>query len=250
MRAVRVRTWRTGGLARRIVPDGARHRLNAWMLGGRRRARCYALLRSRVRQNMVRRDTRIVFEGYPRSANTYVTTAFRLTNEGARYASHLHSPVNVELGVRRAIPVVVLIRDPLDAVTSELQYETGLSPALALAAYLAFYRRVVPLLDDVLLVSFESATEDFGSVVRAVNARFGTGFRPYRRTPEQEAEVWAMIDWEDRLFRGDRPGLPRTVARPAPERDAEKPALHRLLLGSTELDAARRLYGQLRARAL
>lgn len=220
------------------------------MLGGRRRARCYALVRRRVRQNIVGSHTLIVFEGYPRSANTYATTAFRMANEGTRYASHLHSSVNVELGIDRGLPVVVLIRDPLDAVTSELQYAPGLSPSLAIRSYVEFYRRVSPLLLRVLLVSFETATRDFGRVVDAVNERFGTDFHPYQRTPEHEAQVWSMIDWEDRLFRGDTVGVPGTVARPAAARDAGKPAIRARLELLPELGDARRLYRALLPQAL
>lgn len=250
MASVRVGSRREAGRAHRVVPAGLRHRLDAWLLGGRRRARLYARLRRRVRLSIVGPGTRIVIEGYPRSANTYAATAFRLANEGQRYASHLHSPLNVELGIRRGIPVVVLLRDPLDAVVSELQFEPRLPADLAVRAYIGFYRRVAPLLDRVLLVSFETATTDFGRVIDAVNTRFGTDFHRYEPTAAHEGEVRAMIDWEDRLFRGEVPGTHRTVARPDSERDVEKPELQRLLTRSPHLETARLLYKGLRPMAL
>jgi hypothetical protein len=224
--------------------------ISSWMLSTPARARCYTLLRPATAQRLVRSDTAIVIEGYPRSANTYAATAFRSANPGVRYASHLHSPVNVEQGVGNGIPVLVLLRHPVDAVISQLQFHPGLSPRLALRAYVRFYRRVLPLVDDIVLATFETVTSDFGHVVSAVNRRFHTAFAVYDPTPDNERVVRDLITWEDRLFRRSRSTSGWTVAWPSPQRDESKPSLRQLLLTLGELHAAQELYDRLRVSAI
>lgn len=237
-------------VGRWAVPQNIRFRIVTWMLATPRRAISYAFVQRDIAENIVGNNTQLVIEAYPRSASTYAATAFRISNEGVRYASHLHSPINVELGIRNQIPVLVLLRDPLDAVTSHLQFSNGLSPRLALRSYIMFYERIVPVADQVVLATFETVVSDFGQVILAVNGKFHTTFRRYNTTPDNERVVRDLINWEDHLFRGSGAQGARTVARPAVERDAQKPALHQRLLSLEGLWAARQVYEQLRPKAI
>ena len=66
------------------------------------------------------KDTQICIEGFPRSGNTYSVSAFKLANKGIKISHHLHVPAQVLLAVQYQIPTIVVIRNPLDAVTSLL----------------------------------------------------------------------------------------------------------------------------------
>jgi len=91
--------------------------------------------------------TEIVIEGFPRSANTYALAAFTCAN-GPRtvVASHLHAASSVAQGVRRGLPVIVVLRDPLDACASLLQRQP-VQASSALGAYVRFHERVRPLVE-------------------------------------------------------------------------------------------------------
>nr|MBA2566441.1 hypothetical protein [Thermoleophilaceae bacterium] len=60
-------------------------------------------------RRVVRPSTRVVIEGFPRSANSYTFLAFRGWNPGVRIGHHLHTPLQVTLAVRLGVPCAVLI---------------------------------------------------------------------------------------------------------------------------------------------
>ncbi len=234
----------------RILLARTRHRIHTALVAHLATARVYARLRPAVRACLVADDTALVIEGFPRSANTYAATAFRLSNgDQAACIHHLHSPVNVEEAARRGIPVIVLLRDPLDAVVSELQRYPHLSATGLVREYIRFYQRILPITDSVVLAPFEMVTADFGSVVREVNTRFRTTFSPYERTPESEQLVLDELSWADMIVNRHRGIREHTVARPSAERDREKPFLRAQVLAraAPEMARARALYERLTA---
>ena len=72
-----------------------------------------------VKEALISKKTEIVIEGYPRSANTFSVFAF-LQAQGRHIsiAHHLHVEAQIVLGVRWGIPVLVLLRNPVDAIRS------------------------------------------------------------------------------------------------------------------------------------
>jgi hypothetical protein len=210
------------------------------------------LVRSSVRPKLVNPDTQIVLEGYPRSANSYAFTAFWISNgQEVPVAHHLHSPVNVELGVRRGLPVVVFVRDPVDAVASLMLRATGMSPSTGLARYIRFHRRLIPLLDEILVAPFETVVTDFGSVMAEVNKRFQSTFQIYEPSPENEARVRHEIEWSQYVESSQRGISEHAVPRPSDERRQLKPAVTaRVVARSAQIVQARDLYDQMMAVAL
>lgn len=65
----------------------------------------------------VRERAEIIIEGFPRSANTFSVLAFTLTlRRNVFVTSHFHAEAKVLQGVKFGIPVIVLIRHPVDAL--------------------------------------------------------------------------------------------------------------------------------------
>jgi len=96
-------------------------------------------LRPRRRDLVVARDTEIVIEGYPRSANTYAVCAFLFAQQHpVRIARHLHVPAQVIQAVRWGIPTLILIRKPQDAIASLLVREPMLFAKRAINDYICF----------------------------------------------------------------------------------------------------------------
>ena len=62
--------------------------------------------------------TDVVIEGYQSCGNTFARKAMEHSNPSVRIASHTHSWANVAVGLRLGKPVIVLLRQPLDAVAS------------------------------------------------------------------------------------------------------------------------------------
>ncbi|HUC37230.1 MAG TPA: hypothetical protein VMR97_08915 [Acidimicrobiales bacterium] len=208
-------------VVKRVTSEDLRYRVDRWLIDGTLRDQ---LVRKRY-PLMVTSETELVIEGFPRSANTYAFTAFWVSNgRDFPVAKPNHSARNVLVGVRRAVPVILLVRRPLDSVASQLIYRPALTARSVLSAYIRFHERVLPVVDRVVLAPFDSVVEDFGAVVREVNDRFGTSFVAYEPTAENEDRVRFEIDTWDFVESGMVEIREATVSRPSKERDARKPA--------------------------
>lgn len=175
-------------------------------------------LRADKRATLARRDTALVIEGFLRSGNTYSVAAFVVANGGQPHLGrHLHGAPHVLRAARLGVPAVVLIREPADAVASYLVRRPTLTPNDALLEYVDFYRTCWRVRDDFVVGVFDDVTTDFGSVVRAVNQRFGTSFRPFDPTPENQSAAFALVEEMNRReCRGEV--VESHVGRPSEER--------------------------------
>jgi hypothetical protein len=169
----------------------------AWSLRTRWAAHSTYLLYSRVRHplNVIDRSTELVIEAFPRSANTFATVAFQISQpEPVRVAHHLHAPAQIIAAVRRDIPALVPVRHPRDAAISQAIRSPGVSLERTLAAYEHFHTKLLPYRTGILVAKFEDVTRDFGSVTQAVNQQFGTRFSLFSHDPERVEQVYRMID--------------------------------------------------------
>jgi len=166
--------------------------------------------------------TELVIEGFPRSGNTFAVFALRQANGGyLRVPSHVHQPAQVKRAVRRGLPTVVVVREPVEALASNLVVSRHVGPSEILREYIRYHRELVPLLGHVVVAAFEEIVTGSGSVVDRVNRRFDTSFRAFSHAPDDVEAVFAAIERRH----GDVYGsgrLERLVPRPAPDRAEEK----------------------------
>jgi hypothetical protein len=171
--------------------------------------------------HVVRPDTQLVIEGFPRSANTFARVAFnRAQSERVRIAHGLHVPAQVIRASRWRIPTLVLLRKPKDAVLS-FAIRDPISVDQALRYYLSFYETVEEYRDAYVLGLFEEVTEDFGEVIRRVNERFGTTFSTFSHDEENVEGVFARIEKNTRKRFGET-SLENKVSRPFASREKLK----------------------------
>jgi hypothetical protein len=197
-------------------------------------------LRADKRSTLARRDTALVIEGFLRSGNTFSVAAFVVANgEGPHLGRHLHGAPHLLRAARLGVPAVVLIRRPADAVASYLIRRPSLRPTDALGEYVDFYRTCWRVRDDLVVALFDDVVADFGSVIKAVNQRFGTSFRPYDPTPANQARAFALVEEMNRLESGGQV-VETHVGRPSEERGHRKQEILALL----EQPAAARALGR------
>jgi hypothetical protein len=206
-------------MVRAVVPVNIRARVHWALIRHRWLSEVFANLDPSMEMSRVSDRTRLVIDGYPRSGNSYARAAFLQANGDTLISTHRHSPRSVEAGLRRGIPVIVLLRPPRAAIASALQYEPSFRPGQAIDLYRWFYEGILPVADDVLIEPFAEVTADFGQVIRRCNLRFGTDFVAYQRTPKAETAVAEMIDlMATRMFRPE--DMAHVVARPSLSRRA------------------------------
>lgn len=119
----------------------------------------------------------ILIEGFPRSANTFATHAFIISqNRTVKVGNHFHSPAQFALAQRFRIPAMLVVREPLGAIRSMATYDPAQSiPNIALR-YIHFHKKVLPFKAHYFVAEFDAITSDFGALIRRLNERFGTSF--------------------------------------------------------------------------
>ena len=162
-------------------------------------------------------ETALVIEGFPRSGNSFATTAFGLAvGPKVRRSSNTHLPGQVRIAVARGIPTLVLIRRCADAAASLCVAAPYLQPVAAVKEWMRFYRAVRPVQSKFVLATFDEVTTDFGGVMSRVNDRFATSFRLFEHTERNIAEVQQRLEAYGVRKRGYL--REESIARPSDER--------------------------------
>lgn len=182
-----------------------------------------ARLRENHKRTLVRRDSDLVVEGYWRCANHYATNAFIVSQpRQVHVAHHFHAPAQLMLALRWNVPALLLIREPLAAVSSATVYLEHDDPYPLLKFYNIFHESLVPFREGLVISDFERTTHDFGAVIREINERCGRTYAQYRGTPEEERRVEEMIRAEHATNMEARAA---TLPLPSEEKERRKSAI-------------------------
>lgn len=167
----------------------------------------------------VSKDTDVVIEGYPGSANTFAREAFLVANPGLDVASHLHSAAQLKLARALRVPTVVAVRPPLDAIVSVTARFHLPDLGSELRRYRAFYECHLEDPRGAVVAPFEVITTSFGPVIEQVNERFGTSFRAFADDEESRDLVARIIAaYSKAVFEeaaSTRQAIPAPGGRPA-----------------------------------
>lgn len=170
-------------------------------------------------------STEIVIEGFPRSANTYAVVAFRFAqSKKHRIAYRLHAPIQLILACQKNIPAIALIRKPKDTVLSWVIHRSDISIQDALKGYESFYKAILKYKENLVIADFEDITNNYGTIIRKVNEKYGTSFLEFGQSPENVDSCFSEID----KYYADSLGgtIPQNVvARPSQDRREMKKAL-------------------------
>ena len=179
-----------------------------------RRTPClYFLLagsRASVRRLRAYRDSALVVEAFPRSGNTTsVYALFYAQGTDLTVGHHLHVPAHVKYAVRHQIPCLVIMRDPLDCVSSLLVMRDGGNVSELLRDYIDFAQTVINFNDGILVISFDHIVNNgMAAVVSKLNEQFGTKFNQPDGSPEEHIWVTEQIkEWNRRYSGGDEQRL-------------------------------------------
>ncbi len=207
--------------------------------------KAYMTLRSSYADYRVDDRTRLVVDGFPRSANTYAYMILRRAlDDPVELAGHTHAAATVHAACQRSIPAIVISREPGSAVASFVQLRQGISLGAAISGYLRFHERIRPIAEKVLAVSFDDVIDDMGGVIDRCNERFGLDLTRYHKTGDTERAVMDEIEEASRQRRGDV--REAGVARPSPlRRDATDVLRHLSRQEQALLDRAGDLHREL-----
>jgi len=170
---------------------------------------------------VIRPDTELVIEGFPRCANTFAVGAFQFAQKrSVRLAHHVHMAAQVIAAARQGIPALVLIREPLAACRSYLVRCPYFTPAAVLAEYIRFYNAVLNHKAHFVAATFGQVTGDFGKVIDRINATFRTDFARFEHTRENVVAVFERLEARHRRRRDCDEVDEEVIARPSKTRTA------------------------------
>lgn len=144
---------------------------------------------------VVTRDTDVVVEGFPRSGNTFAATAFQLAQDrDLNIAYHCHRPCQIIRGARFEKPQLVLVRNPVESISSLLLRDPRISPRQAFRNYTDFYKAVWGHREAFTIAPFSEVVSDFGSCVERLNKRFESGFSVFQHSHANEKRCFEIIE--------------------------------------------------------
>lgn len=194
------------------------------------------------RGEKITRDKELVLEGFPRSGNSFAYAAFVTAQKRpVRVAHHLHAPAQVILSARWNIPTLVIVRNPLDAVTSFLIRHPEIIARQSLRAWIRYHRRLESYQQHFVVATFSQIIGDFGSVIGRLNERFGKSFLPFHHSDDHVAECFRFIEAQNAHQSNGGSVNEKSVARPSSARLTKKKMLlqtmQRIELGSLREEA-------------
>ena len=158
-----------------------------------------------------------MIEGFPRSANTFSAVAFQFSQKKeVRMAHHLHVEAQIIYAAHNKIPILLLIRNPKDAVKSLLVRHPETNQEWALKRYIKFYSNLTPFLDNCHVAKYEDVISDFGKIIDDFNEKFSTSFNRFEHSKENVETVFKQIDIINKKV---GLGLESQVARPSKEKN-------------------------------
>ena len=151
------------------------------------------------RKLAVSKDTEITIEGFPGSGNSFAVKAFEYAQgRSIKIAHHLHLPCQIIESVKRNIPTLVLVRNPIDTIVSMIS-RTFISrysyfyadPKLLFRYYVKFYKKILPVIDFIVIADFDDVIKDFGKIIKKINIKYGSSFSLFQHTQENVQKVLA-----------------------------------------------------------
>lgn len=189
-------------------------------------------------------DTEVVLEGFPRAANTFMVLAFQLAQERkVKVAHHTHVPAQLTRAVSFGLPAIVSVREPIDAVTSLKIFDPKISSSTYLSSYIGYHTYLESISDSVIIATFEDITLNFGSVILAMNDKFGTEFSAFSGSSQAVEKVYQAIE-KIGLEKTGRSGI--GVSKPDPRKEVLKEDIRPGIAKEPLLGEANRIYLQLR----
>lgn len=190
----------------------------------------------------------LVLDGYPRSANSYAYNFVARFLDGHRVVHHSHASATLKMARALDVPAFVLVRDPLDAVTSNV-IRSGGNVDYHEAHYEQYHRYVADHRENVTLIPFETATQHPERMLATIERELG--LPPTEPSPGTVEETNERIQAHLEHLAEDKYGDDAADKKAVPDedREARKARVRDRLADREAMADLRALYEDLRAEA-
>ena len=116
---------------------------------------------------MINSNTKLLFDGYPRSGNTYALFLIRKIFNREDVAHHFHAVAPIKIALKLDLKIIIIIRHPLDAIASfylkkfekKLKVPKEVNVKLMrvmVQDYIAYYSYVEKVKENLFILKFDS----------------------------------------------------------------------------------------------
>jgi hypothetical protein len=169
-------------------------------------------------KNGVTKETDIVIAGFPRSGNSFFYEYTKLKNLNIKVVHHNHLPFVIRDAVKKNVPVVFLLRDPVDTITSLLIADPNLSVDVGVKNYAMYLKRCLVYKNQVVVAVFPEQVHSPAVVIEKVNKKYGVGFSPGNLSEDDKAVIFGVFKENTRK----RGRLKNLYAAPSQEKEGLK----------------------------
>lgn len=148
----------------------------------------------KFKEGVVRKDTELVVEGFPRSANSFMASYFSYHNsEVSKLAHHIHVTGQLTRAEYYKIPVILCIREPLETILSLKIIDEDLSTAAALWSYIDYYEKALVKAENFVVSDFEVTTKMPDAVLKEINSRFFRDYKYQKLDAETRSKIFDSL---------------------------------------------------------
>lgn len=179
----------------------------------------WGLLRPNQKALLASRESDIVIDGFPRSANTYFVSFFEIAQDRPLcIGRHLHESWQFRFAERHHIPCVVLVREPLASVSSAMLRDPRADSATLLGNYVRLYENLLVHRQRAVIAPFEVVVNDANKIIAEVNMVYGAKFQ--LMADERRDLVAEEVNSKDRAAFGNQQLDPTRIAAPSEKKRA------------------------------
>tara|TARA_B100000963_G_scaffold302596_1_gene275576 strand:- start:18269 stop:19021 length:753 start_codon:yes stop_codon:yes gene_type:complete len=187
-------------------------------------------------KNLVKKDTDIVVEGFPRSANTYLSTCLEEANKKElKLASHLHDIVQLYFGKKYSIPIFIVFRKPLESLISfKMKFPKSDLNTMS-NIYIKFYSYAIENSDHINFIDFSDATTKTDIVVEKILSSLPSKSRSGKILKVDQRKVFSIIK-EKKLGRAfnkrnhKESNFDLSIALPTSRKESERSSLENSII--------------------
>ncbi len=192
----------------------------------------------------------LVLDGYQRSANSFSYNLVHRFFPDLRIVHHTHSVATLKAALLFKIPSIILIRDPIDAIVSDLIMYQRPDVGYSVESYIVYYEFVKQHIEQFELLTFDAVTHHPAILLERVAAL--AGVPPVDLSViDMQQEVEAVFDTLKKHTQDVAKGETfRRIPIPDEHRTEMKESLKKTLSESPRMPAAADLYRRLSARTV
>jgi len=152
---------------------------------------------------------------------------------------HTHSIANIKLAYKYKIPIIIVIRTPIDAIASRI-VRFGCHLDEGILEYIDFYKFILENYNKFLILDFEEITRNTEGAIKKISSFTDINLK-YNDINKLKEKVFNYIkDWSEKR------GNYIKMSLPVKKREIEKSKIKKIIIKSEKYKSALNIYNEIK----